>query len=180
METKGYLFPVAPESFFQVNRHLNDNLLDLVVSLPGEVRRKLLDLYCGVGFFTVPLSRLVMEATGIESDKAAYRSAVAARRLNKTTNIRFMHGMVEQRIQKIRDIDIIIADPPRSGIAARALKGIIKLRPTELIVVSCEPPTFARDTARLIDAGFILSAVHLVDLFPGTYHIETVALFRRG
>ncbi len=180
MEAKGFLFPVSPEAFFQVNRFLNNALLDLVVSLPKEARRKLLDLYCGVGFFTLPLSRLVMEATGIESDAAAYRSAVASRRLNKTTNIRFIHGMVERRIQKIRDIDIIIADPPRAGINARALKGIIKIRPTELIVISCEPPTFARDASRLIEAGYFLSAVHLVDLFPGTYHIETVALFRRS
>jgi len=180
MEAKGYLFPVSPQSFFQVNRYLNDALLDLVVSLPREARRKLLDLYCGVGFFTLPLSRLVMEATGIESDAAAHRSAIAARRLNKTTNIRFLHGMVEKRIHKIRDIDIIIADPPRSGINAQALKGIIKIRPTELIIVSCEPPTFARDAARLIEAGYVLSAVHLVDLFPGTYHIETVALLRRS
>jgi 23S rRNA (uracil1939-C5)-methyltransferase len=180
MEAKGFLFPVAPESFFQVNRHLNARLIDLVVSLPREVRRRLLDLYCGVGFFTLPLSRLVMEATGIESDAPAYRSAIAARRLNKTTNIRFMHGVVERMIHKLRDFDIIVADPPRSGIAAQALKGIIRIRPTELIVVSCEPPTLARDTARLIEAGYFLRAVHLVDLFPGTYHIETVALFRRS
>lgn len=180
MEAKGLLFPVRPGSFFQVNQYQNEALLDLVVSLPKKVRRKLLDLYCGVGFFTLPLARVVTEAIGIEVDQATYESAIAARRLNTISNVRFVRGRAEQKIGSYRDIDIMIADPPRAGITDWTLKGIIKLRPAELIIVSCEPPVLARDAARLIDAGYILSEVNVVDLFPGTYHIETVALLRRS
>ena len=77
------------------------------------------------------------------------------------------------------DFDLIVADPPRSGIPERALRRIIKIRPDELIIISCEPPTFARDARLLIEAGYILSTVDLIDLFPGTYHVETVSLFKR-
>jgi 23S rRNA (uracil1939-C5)-methyltransferase len=180
MEAGGFTFPVAPESFFQVSRSLNDRLLELVLSLPKKPHRRLLDLYCGTGFFTLPLSRLVTEAIGVESDPAAHRSAAAACRLNKVTNVRFLQGTVENRIAKLREADLVIADPPRSGISERALGEILRLRPSELIIVSCEPPTFARDASRLVAAGYIPAEIALIDLFPATYHVETVALFRRS
>jgi len=180
MESGGWLFPVSPGSFFQVNRYMNDELMSLVVSLPSKIRRKLLDIYCGVGFFTLPLSRIVMEGMGVELNRAAVRNAQAAARLNKVTNVQFKRGTIEREIQRIRDVDLVTADPPRTGIPKQVLSHIIRLRPKELIMVSCEPPTFARDAAVLIDAGYILSAINLIDLFPGTFHVETVALFRRS
>lgn len=180
MEAGGCLFPVNPSAFFQVNRYLNDSLMNLAVSLPLKVRRRLIDLYCGVGFFTLPLSRMIVEGVGIERDGASVKNAWAAARLNKVANVRFKKGAVEKEIHKLRDVDILIADPPRAGIPASALKGIIRLRPRELILVSCEPPTLARDAARLVEAGYILSEINMVDLFPGTYHIETMTLFRRS
>lgn len=180
MSAGGLLFPVGPSVFFQVNSELNDRLLELVTSLPVKVRRRLLDLYCGVGFFTLPMSLFVMEAVGIEREPAAFRNAVSAARLNKISNVSFRKGNVEREIHKIRDVDLVIADPPRSGISENVLGAIVRLRPKELIIVSCEPPTLARDAARLLEAGFIISEMHLVDLFPGTYHVETVALFRRN
>jgi 23S rRNA (uracil1939-C5)-methyltransferase len=145
-----------------------------------KVRRKLLDCYSGVGFFTLAFSKIVMEATGIESNVSAYRDAQAAARLNKISNVAFKRGTVEREIQKLRDFDILVADPPRSGVPKSALRGIIRLRPSELILVYCEPPSLARDAARLIDAGYILREVHMIDLFPGTYHVETVAHFMRS
>jgi 23S rRNA (uracil1939-C5)-methyltransferase len=179
MQAGGFTFPVRPASFFQVNSLLNDRLIELVLSMPSRTRRKLLDLYSGVGFFTLPLSRMVMEALGVESDQETMRSAHAALKLNRIINVKYRKGRVEQLIQRFRDFDLIVADPPRSGIPARVLRRIIKIRPAELIVVSCEPPTFARDARLLIEAGYILSRLVLVDLFPGTYHVETVTLFKR-
>lgn len=180
METGGLLFPVSPTSFYQVNNPLGGKLVELVCSLPSKVRRKLLDCYSGVGFFTLAFSRIVTEAIGIESEPSAYRDAQAAARLNKVSNVTFRRGRVEKEIHRQRNIDILIADPPRAGIPKSALNGIIRLRPAELILVYCEPPSFARDAARLIEAGYILREIHLIDLFPGTYHVETVAHFMRS
>lgn len=180
MRAGGFSYPVAPNSFFQVNGLLNDRLLEIVLSMPLRTRRKLLDLYCGVGFFTLPLSQIVTEAIGVERDPAAVRGANAALRLNKVINVSYRKGPAEQVVGRIRDIDLVVADPPRSGIPDRVLRRIIKLRPAEIIIVSCEPPTFSRDARKLIEAGYMLTRLDLVDLFPGTYHVETAALFRRS
>ena len=180
MRAGGFSYPVFPDSFFQVNGLLNDRLLEIVLSMPLRTRRRLLDLYCGVGFFTLPLSRIVKEAIGVEKDPATVRGANAALRLNKVTNVSYRKGPAEQVIGRIRDIDLVVADPPRSGIPDRVMKRIIKLRPGEIILVSCEPPTFSRDARKLIEAGYMLTRLDLIDLFPGTYHVETAALFRRS
>ncbi len=180
MEAGGYNFPVSPEAFFQINRYLNDDLIKLALSLPTGIRRNLVDLYCGVGFFTFPLSKIAEKTIGIERNPQTISNALAALKLNSIENVRFRKGTAEREIHNVREADLLIADPPRSGIPLSVLKGIIRLRPRELIMVSCEPPTFSRDSARLIDAGYILSSVNLVDMFPGTYHVETVGLFRRS
>ncbi|MCK4236865.1 MAG: class I SAM-dependent RNA methyltransferase, partial [Candidatus Krumholzibacteria bacterium] len=124
MEAGGLLFPVAPGAFFQVNRYLNDGLMELAVSLPSRVRRRLLDLYCGSGFFTLPMSRVVVEAFGIERSRPAFKNASAAARMNKITNVRFRNGKVESEIRRFRDVDILIADPPRSGIPSSVIREI--------------------------------------------------------
>jgi 23S rRNA (uracil1939-C5)-methyltransferase len=180
MRSGGFDYPVAPESFFQVNGLQNDRLQEVVLSMPLRTRRRLLDLYSGVGFFTLPLSRIVTEAIGVERDPAAVRGANAALRLNKVINVSYRKGPAERVIGRIRDIDLVVADPPRSGIPDRVIRHIIKLRPAEIIIVSCEPPTFSRDARKLIEAGYMLTRLDLVDLFPGTYHVETAALFRRS
>jgi len=180
MRAGGFDYPVAPGSFFQVNALLNDRLQEIVLSMPLRTRRRLLDLYCGVGFFTLPFSRIVTDAIGIEKDPASVRGANAALRLNKVINVRYRKGPVERVIGRIRDVDLVVADPPRSGIPDRVIGRIIKLRPAEIVIVSCEPPTFARDARKLIEAGYMLTRLDLIDLFPGTYHVETAALFRRS
>ena len=180
MEAGGLMFPVNSNSFFQVNRFLATDLIELVVSLPGAVRRKLLDLYCGAGFFTLPLAKMAIEAFGIEQDQGAARNATAAARLNSIANAKFRRGDAEKEIGRLGGYDLIMVDPPRLGLPKAVLQGIIRIKPQELIFVSCDPPTFARDAKALIEAGYILSEINLIDLFPATYHAETVAVFRRG
>jgi len=180
METKGLLFPLAPDAFFQVNRFLGEPLMDLVLSVPQKVRRRLLDLYCGAGFFTLALSRIVEEAVGIEIDAGAVRSATAAARLAGIANVRFKAADVAGEIARMRDFDLVVVDPPRLGVPKAVLQGILRLRAPEIIFISCDPPTFSRDAATLVEAGYMLREVNAVDLFPATYHAEIVALFRRG
>jgi 23S rRNA (uracil1939-C5)-methyltransferase len=180
MQAAGLMFPVGRDSFFQVNRFLAGPLVELVVSLPGAVRRKLLDLYCGAGFFTLPLARMAAEAVGIEQDQGAVRSAIAAARLNAVANARFRRGDAEREIGRLGGYDLVMADPPRLGLPKAVLQGIIRMKPQELIFVSCDPPTFARDASALVEAGYLLYEIDLVDLFPATYHAEIVSVFRRG
>jgi 23S rRNA (uracil1939-C5)-methyltransferase len=173
-------FPVYPEAFFQINRHLNAPLMDLAISLPKKTARKFLDMYSGVGFFTLPMAARAVEAVGIEVQRQAHRSAVAAAKLNKVPNVRFIRETAERGLSRIGEADLVLTDPPRSGIPASVLKSIIKLRPGEIIMISCDAPTFARDAARLVEASWAPAEIHLIDMFPGTYHVESVALFRRG
>ena len=179
MEAGGYRFPLAADSFFQVNSQLNDAFIDLVLSLPSKAPRKMLDLYCGTGFFTLAFSKLAGEVIGIERHTGSFRGAQAAKRLNKVSNVSFRKGSVEREIFNAGETDIVIADPPRSGMPPEAIRGMLKLRPEEIILISCEPPTFARDTKKLVEAGYKLSRLDLIDMFPGTYHVETVGLFKK-
>ena len=107
-------------------------------------------------------------------------NATAAARLNSVANAKFRRGNAEKEIGRLGGYDLIMVDPPRLGLPKAVLQGIIRIKPQELIFVSCDPPTFARDAKALIEAGYILSEINLVDLFPATYHAETVAVFRRG
>jgi 23S rRNA (uracil1939-C5)-methyltransferase len=123
---------------------------------------------------------MAIEAFGIEQDQGAARNATAAARLNTVANARFRRGDAEKEIGRLGGYDLIMVDPPRLGLPKAVLQGIIRIKPQELIFVSCDPPTFARDAKALIEAGYILSEINLIDLFPATYHAETVAVFRRG
>jgi 23S rRNA (uracil1939-C5)-methyltransferase len=172
-------FPVYPEAFFQINRYLNDTLMRLAVSLPGRTAKRFLDLYCGVGFFTLPVAGRAVDAVGIEVQRQAYRSAVASAKINKVANVRFIRETAERGLSRAGEADLVLTDPPRSGIARSVMSSLIRLRPREIIMVSCDAPTFARDAAKLVEAQWTPSEIHLIDMFPGTYHVESVALFRR-
>ncbi|HSG29068.1 MAG TPA: methyltransferase domain-containing protein [Candidatus Krumholzibacterium sp.] len=179
VQAGGYQFPLAPDSFFQVNSLLNDRFIELVLSLPSKAPRRLLDLYCGTGFFSFAFSKLAEEVIGIERHTGSYRGALAAKRLNRVSNVSFRKGSVEREIFRTGETDVIVADPPRSGMPPDAVRGMLKLRPSEIILISCEPPTFARDAKKLIEAGYMLNRLHIIDMFPSTYHVETVGLFRK-
>ncbi len=179
MEAGGYFFPISPETFFQVNTLLNNKLLELVLSLIRKKTNKIVDLYCGAGFFTLPLAGKATQIIGIEGAEKACENARAAAKLNKIPNTNFIKGNVEQKFKKMGKVKLILADPPRSGIAKKVLEEIVRHKPEELIIISCDPPTLARDTSRLIQAGYTPSGIYLIDLFPGTFHIETVIHFKK-
>jgi tRNA/tmRNA/rRNA uracil-C5-methylase (TrmA/RlmC/RlmD family) len=94
--------------------------------------------------------------------------------------VKFRRGDAAREIGGLRDFDLVLVDPPRLGLPKPLLAGLVRLRPAEIVFVSCDPPTFSRDAASLIEAGYLLSGLNLVDLFPATYHAEIVAIFRRG
>jgi len=180
-----YNYRIGHLSFFQVNRFLLDDLVRMVI---GDARGKLaLDLFAGVGLFSVPLANRFERLIAVESNAAATRdleanlqaSGAASPNLRNTTVEAFLEHWHERP-------DIVVLDPPRTGVAARALARLLKIAPREIVYLSCDPATLARDLAILVgDAqnpqGYRISELHLVDIFPQTYHIEAlVRLSRRA
>jgi 23S rRNA (uracil1939-C5)-methyltransferase len=175
-EACGEKFRVSHRSFFQVNRFLIEPLVGC--ALEGAEGDEALDLYAGVGLFTVPLARRTGRVTGVESDGSAARDLefnLAA--AGVTAEARRMQA--EQYLEGLtKRPDFVLADPPRAGLGKRVVKELIRLRPPRLNIVSCDPATLARDAAALCGAGYEMEGMALIDLFPQTYHMETVARLR--
>jgi 23S rRNA (uracil1939-C5)-methyltransferase len=137
-----------------------------------------LDAYCGVGLFTTHLAERAGLVLGIESAPAA-----VADLLENTAdldNVEVIEGPVEAVLPDLDPddpLDAAVVDPPRSGLDRFALDALVSLAPARLVYVSCDPATLARDAKRLVRAGYRLVEVQPVDMFPQTYHVESVALF---
>ena len=171
-----FTWRLSTESFFQVNRHLLSTMLRLVTNHAARVknRRLALDLYAGVGFFTLPLAKLFDEVIAIEGAPESARYA----RLNAPPNARIVEKAVESA--RIPEADFIFLDPPRAG-ARREVISTVGERTKEIIAyLSCDPVTFSRDASRLIASGWRLSTLDLLDLFPNTHHVETLSSFERA
>jgi 23S rRNA (uracil1939-C5)-methyltransferase len=169
---------ISATSFFQVNTSQVEQLLAAVTrcaNLQGD--EVLLDLYCGVGTFGLNLSESVAKVIGIDTSESAIEDA----RYNSqsTTNVRFLQGTVEELLPSLEEsIDLAIMDPPRQGLSKSALAALVGHAPPKVIYVSCDPATLARDIDRMVQSGYELLEVQPVDMFPQTYHLETVALLR--
>jgi 23S rRNA (uracil1939-C5)-methyltransferase len=178
-EVAGRRFHISATSFFQVNTAAAEELAHVVGEyLAPAGDETLLDAYCGVGTFALSLADKVGHVIGIEEDA----SAVADALLNaaELANVEFIEGNVEALLSQLdRRIDLAVLDPPRQGCKPEALAALIELAPRRFVYVSCDPATLARDARRLTDGGYQLVEVQPVDMFPQTYHIESVALFEK-
>jgi 23S rRNA (uracil1939-C5)-methyltransferase len=169
------VFRVSPRSFFQVNRFLVEKLVE--AALPIEGGDSALDLYAGVGLFAVPLARLFRAVTAIEAGASAARDlSVSASRAGVSIDTR--NARVEDHLSKL-DVapDYVLADPPRAGLGKLVTANLERLQPPRLTIVSCDPATLARDLAAL--SSYHIETMTMVDLFPQTYHVETVVSLRR-
>ena len=171
----GFAFRVGHKSFFQVNRFLVDRLVEAV--LENASGRRALDLYAGVGLFTLPLGPRFEQVTAVESVKGAVADLDCnARRAGVRIDIRcqraedFLHALPEP-------YDWCIADPPRSGLGRAVSQRLVGLRIPRLVLVSCDPSTLARDLSDLIGI-YEIESIQLIDLFPQTSHIETITRLR--
>jgi 23S rRNA (uracil1939-C5)-methyltransferase len=172
-------FRISPESFFQVNTKGAEALVRLVREfLAPDGRGTLLDLYCGVGLFGLSLAGEVERVVAIdESASAIEDSAFNARGLS---NVTLEGGDVAEVLGRLGGpVQRVVLDPPRSGVGREVLKALSRLEAGRIAYVSCDPATLARDGAFLAGLGYRLEAVQPVDLFPQTYHIETVSLWVR-
>jgi 23S rRNA (uracil1939-C5)-methyltransferase len=167
-------FRVSSNSFFQVNRFLTDRLVETVVAdLSGDTA---LDLYAGVGLFSLPLGRRFQKVTAVESGGGAVRDLQFNTTRAGLANIQAEQRTAEEFLAGIRQApDFILLDPPRAGIGKIVVDRLAALRPRRVTIVACDPATLARDLAGLVSRGFRLEKLTLVDLFPQTFHLETVA-----
>ena len=140
---------------------------------------KVLDLYCGTGTIGMLISKYVDQVIGVEVESSSIVSANICKELNHISNISFLEGKVEDKIDSFKEIDSIIVDPPRSGLDKYSIQTILSISPKTIIYISCDPVTLARDLSTLLSNYKILE-VHPVDMFPNTYHVETVCILERN
>jgi 23S rRNA (uracil1939-C5)-methyltransferase len=170
--------------FSQVNYRQNLALIETVLAwadLRGTER--VLDLFCGNGNFSLPLARLCAEVVGIEDYEQSIEDAVNNARLNDIPNARFHCMAAEHGLRKLAEsgehFDIVLLDPPRTG-ALETVRLIADVSPERILYVSCNPPTLARDIAELQKKEYEVVASRAVDMFPQTYHIESITLLQKS
>jgi 23S rRNA (uracil1939-C5)-methyltransferase len=166
------------ESFFQINPALLPELIEFALAEAGG--ETALDLYCGVGLFTVPLARRFAKVVGVEANPVAARFARRNLQQAGLTNARVIKANVAEGIRNADSIDFILLDPPRAGAESVVIKSMLNLNPRRISYVSCDPATLARDLKKLIAGGYGLESIAGFDLFPQTHHVETVVLLSRN
>jgi 23S rRNA (uracil1939-C5)-methyltransferase len=173
-----FQFRATADTFFQANRFLLGAMINEVLQQAGPTPGNVLDLYAGVGFFSIPIARVAKEVIAIESNRTAVRLAQESARMNQTYQLRAVEGQVAAilRDSGLRP-NVVIVDPPRAGCGEETANRIAELKPNQIIYVSCNPATFAREAARFLVNGYELRRLTLVDQFPNTYHIESIASF---
>jgi 23S rRNA (uracil1939-C5)-methyltransferase len=175
-EAAGTKYRVGHFSFFQVNRSLVDDLVQTVCD--NESGRLALDLFAGVGLFSIPLAKHFERVISVESNPAATRDLEINMRGLSSITVRTAD--VERFLERNKERpELVVLDPPRDGLAPEASKRLGRLQSARITYVSCEPPTLARDLAVLVQGGYEPTEIHLFDLFPQTFHMETVVRLRR-
>jgi 23S rRNA (uracil1939-C5)-methyltransferase len=173
-----FQYRVTADTFFQTNRFLLMPMIEEVLLRAGSSPGNILDLYAGVGFFSVPLARVAKEVIAIESSRTAVQLAQENARINQTWQLRSFEGHVGATLRSAGlHPNVVILDPPRAGCSVETAYQIARLKPGRIVYVSCNPATFAREAAIFIKEGYELRRVTLVDQFPNTYHIELIASF---
>ncbi len=173
-----FKYRISPASFFQVNTMQAKKLYNIIEKLCGY-SSVIVDCYCGTGGISIYLAGKSKEVYGIEENTSAVNDARINAELNKLDNCNFICGNVEKELPLLKgkniNPDTVIFDPPRKGLKDIVVKTILKLEPEKIIYVSCNPATLARDLQKFI-GKYEIKSIQPVDMFPRTYHIETVVL----
>ena len=174
-------FKISPFSFFQTNTLGAEVLYEKVREYVGETKDKLIyDLYTGTGTIAQMMAPVAKKVVGVEIVEEAVEAAKKNAVDNKLNNCEFIAGDVLKVVDNLKEKpDIIILDPPRDGINPKALNKIINFGVNEMVYVSCKPTSLMRDLEILKEAGYEVKKCCLVDMFPGTVHVETVCLLSR-
>lgn len=172
-----YKYLISPDSFFQVNTNVTKKLYDKIKSIVGT-NMNIIDLYCGTGTIGIYVSDH-NKVTGIEINKYAHSDALKNKEINNINDINFICGDSGKELLNVNfKPDIIIIDPPRNGLNKDTLNKIINIKPNMLIYVSCEPMTLVRDL-KILNNEYDIEEVTPYDMFPNTYHVETLTVLKK-
>jgi 23S rRNA (uracil1939-C5)-methyltransferase len=169
-QTERAAYRVSAGAFFQGNRFLIDELVKSVVgAASGQVA---LDLYAGVGLFSIPLKQSFAQVIAVEASQTSF----ADLRQNAGQEVKAVRATTAQYLDQASGIhpDLVVADPPRGGLGENVVRGLARLAAPRITYVSCDPSTLARDLRMLLSSGYRIEGAHLIDLFPQTHHIESV------
>jgi len=169
-QTKLSSYRVSAGAFFQVNRFLIDELIGIVTD--NVSWRLALDLYAGVGLFSAVLARSFAQVIAVESSQTSHSDL----RHNSLPEVKAVRATTEKYLEQASGVrpDLVVADPPRGGLGENVVRSLAKLGAPRITYVSCDPSTLARDLRGLLGLDYRIEGVHLIDLFPQTYHVESV------
>lgn len=179
-----YTFKISPHSFFQVNPVQTEILYGKTVEYAGLTGKEtVFDLYSGIGTISLFLSDKAKKVYGIEVVEQAVENAKENARINNIGNVEFIAGEVEKVVPKLYakgvQADVVVLDPPRKGCDRQLLDTVVEMGPERIVYVSCNPSTLARDLKMLAGKGYEAKEIQPVDMFPHTFHVETVVLMSR-
>ncbi len=180
LDVEGLTLHATEGNFFQVNWEQNRNMVRTVLHLAGLTGNEtVLDLYCGIGNFSLPLAKRAGKVIGVESGYSAIEDAKKNAQLNNIANAEFIADDLQKGLKPLLErklkAEVIVLDPPRAGATLKTLERILAFVPRKIVYVSCNPSTLARDLKFFHLFGFRLDRLQPVDMFPWTYHIECVA-----
>ncbi|PYS91592.1 MAG: hypothetical protein DMF62_02185 [Acidobacteria bacterium] len=179
IQAAGESFKLSAKSFFQGNRAMIDKLVETAIGDASGQRA--LDLYCGVGLFTLPLARRFDHVIGVEDSYDAVEFAKINSANAKLGNIEFRTESVRRFLSNVVEsgLDFVLLDPPRAGTEKDTIMNLIRLKPKHVSYVACEPSVLARDLKRFVEGGYEIDSITALDMFPQTHHIETVVHLKR-
>lgn len=174
-----YKFELGPDTFFQLNPVQTENLYEVIKKVSKLSHKEtVLDLYCGVGTIGIYLSKLAKKVIGVEANEVSIENAKTNAVINKVSNAFFYAGRVDEILPKLireNNIDILVCDPPRTGLEEYVCKTILKSDIKKLVYVSCNPATLAKDID-ILSSKYNVKSIQPVDMFPGTSHVESITL----
>lgn len=169
----------SEKSFFQVNNTLTKDLYDEVLNHVKEKEyQTVLDLYCGTGTIGIYIHEYINKGIGIDYNPSNIEDANQNKKLNRCNNIEFICDKVENRIHEFQNIDLIIVDPPRSGLDPKTVDYLNLIKPNTIIYISCDPITLARDLKDL-QKEYNIKEIKPFNMFPRTYHVESISVLER-
>ncbi len=175
---KDLTFKISKDAFFQVNKSLTEKLYDIVVKeLDGHKDQTVLDLYCGTGTISLILSKYFKKVIGAEINKEAVTCANINKEMNHIDNVTFICADASKVINDLK-ADKVVVDPPRSGLTKKGINDILKLKPETIVYISCNPITLARDL-NLLKKEYDVVSVTPINMFPRTYHLETITKLKK-
>ncbi|MEG2306301.1 MAG: 23S rRNA (uracil(1939)-C(5))-methyltransferase RlmD [Erysipelotrichaceae bacterium] len=183
-ELSGLKFQISSKSFYQVNPLQTIKLYEQALAyadLNGS--EEVLDLYCGVGTISLFMAKHASHVTGIEIVEKAIDDAILNAQMNHMSNVDFIcedaSSYAKSLVDENKVVDVVMIDPPRKGCDEASIQSIVAMKPNKVVYISCDPSTLARDLYRFNELGYVSKAIQNFDLFPQSYHIESVVLLTR-